>query len=82
MLILTRKENEEIIINSEIVIKIISASDNQIKLGIKAPEHIQILRGELYEEIKQASIDATEKSSLTPEKLSGIKINRLKGDSK
>ncbi len=79
MLILTRKENEEIIINSEIVIKIISASDNQIKIGIKAPDHIQILRGELYNKIKQSLIDASQNSTITPVKFNGVKLNKMKG---
>jgi carbon storage regulator len=57
MLILTRKINEEIIINSDIRIKIISISENQIKLGITAPENMPILRGEIYEKVKQIAIN-------------------------
>ncbi|MFZ0452487.1 MAG: carbon storage regulator CsrA [Ignavibacteriaceae bacterium] len=64
MLILTRKINEEIIINSEIRIKILSISENQIKLGISAPENMEILRGEIFERVKQIAI------SLPSEKVS------------
>ena len=44
MLILTRKLNEEIKIGSGITVKIISISDNTVKLGIDAPQNIQIVR--------------------------------------
>ena len=56
MLILTRKINEEIIINSDIRIKILSISENQIKIGITAPENMEILRGEIFERVKQIAI--------------------------
>lgn len=56
MLILTRKINEEIIINSEIRIKILSISENQIKIGISAPENMEILRGEIFERVKRIAI--------------------------
>lgn len=58
MLVLTRKINEEIKIGSDIVIKIISTSDNQVKIGIDAPKSIQILRGEVYEKIKESTLQA------------------------
>lgn len=57
MLILTRKINEEIIINSEIRIKILSIAENQIKIGITAPENMEILRGEIYERVKNIAIN-------------------------
>lgn len=58
MLVLTRKINEEIKIGSDIVIKIISTSDNQVKIGIDAPKSVQILRGEVYEKIKESTLQA------------------------
>lgn len=59
MLILTRKTDEEIIIDSEIKIKILSISENQIKIGISAPENIRIFRAEVYERIKNFNIQAS-----------------------
>ena len=52
MLILTRKVDEEIIINSEIVVKILSISEGHIKIGISAPKDVDIFRGEIYEQVK------------------------------
>ncbi|MFA4923021.1 MAG: carbon storage regulator CsrA [Ignavibacteriaceae bacterium] len=77
MLILTRKIDEEIIIDSEIKIKIISISENNIKLGITAPPNIEILRGEIYEKVVQSTREAffQSKNSLTP--LPKLKINKL-----
>lgn len=78
MLILTRKINEEIIINSDIRIKILSISENQIKIGISAPENMEILRGEIFERVKQIAI------SLPNEKVNAeAKIGKeIKGFSK
>ena len=47
MLILERKNGDELIINSDIVIKIITTSEGHVKLGVNAPPGVQILRGEI-----------------------------------
>ena len=47
MLILTRKPNESIVINDNVVIKILSVMGNKIRIGIEAPEHINIVRDEV-----------------------------------
>jgi len=77
MLILTRKTNEEIIINSEIRVKVLSISDNQIKLGITAPHEVEILRGEIYDKVKESAIDASKQSSQDIKNLPKLKINKL-----
>ena len=50
MLILTRKRSETIQIGDEITIKVIRTGRNTVKLGIDAPSHIRVLRGELTSE--------------------------------
>lgn len=61
MLVLTRKNGETIKIGDDIEITILSSKNDQVKIGIKAPKNVEILRKELYEEIqsenKQASQD-------------------------
>jgi len=52
MLILTRKPNESIIINGNIEIKIIEASDGRVRIGIDAPKTMEIHRKEIYEKIQ------------------------------
>lgn len=59
MLILTRKEDESIKIGDNILIKVISISGNQVKLGIDAPKNSLIFRYELYEKIKQENLESS-----------------------
>ncbi len=51
MLVLTRKLNQEIIIQDNIVIKILEVNENGVKIGIQAPKSISVHRQEVYEEI-------------------------------
>jgi len=47
MLVLTRKQNEKIVIGDEITITIVRAKGKSVRLGIEAPPHIRVLRGEV-----------------------------------
>ena len=47
MLVLARKENERLIIDGEIVVTVVRASNGSVRLGIDAPAHISIKREEL-----------------------------------
>ena len=49
MLVLTRKRDEAIKIGDEIIIKVIQTGRGTVKLGIEAPAHVRVLRGELIE---------------------------------
>lgn len=49
MLVLTRKRAETIQIGDEILIKVIKTGPGSVKLGIEAPGHIRVIRGELVE---------------------------------
>ncbi|TWT46971.1 hypothetical protein KOR42_43150 [Thalassoglobus neptunius] len=55
MLVITRKPNEEIVIDGGITVKVISTSNGRVKLGIVAPENVRIVRGEIAfrEELRQ-----------------------------
>lgn len=52
MLIITRKAGESLIIDDNIEIVISKVQDGNVKIGIKAPKNISILRKEIYEEVK------------------------------
>lgn len=78
MLILTRKLNEEIVLNSETKIKILSIGDNQVKIGIDAPPRVKIYRGELFDRIKQETEEAIYKSSEMVINISKLRLNKLK----
>ena len=77
MLILTRKLNEEIKIGSGITVKIISISDNSVKIGIDAPQNIQIVRTELYDKVKESSVMATKSVNEKPANLARLKIKKI-----
>lgn len=77
MLILTRKLNEEINIDGEITIKIISISDNQVKLGIEAPKDVQIIRKEVLDRVKESTKDALKKVKEKPSEIKGLKIKKI-----
>ncbi len=60
MLVLSRKENESIIINDDIEIKVISLRQDQVKIGIVAPKTVKIYRKEIFDEIQAANIAAAQ----------------------
>ena len=49
MLVLSRKQGEQIRIGEGITITVLGVRGGVIKLGIDAPQHLRILRGELME---------------------------------
>ena len=59
MLILSRKQDDSVMIGDDIEIRVISIDKGSVRLGFSAPESYVILRGELKEAItsqnKQAS---------------------------
>jgi len=49
MLILTRKVDQAIVIQGNIVVTVLRVERDRVKLGISAPEEITVLRDELLE---------------------------------
>lgn len=49
MLVLARKIGEEIIIGDDIRVKVIRVDGKVVRLGIDAPDHVGILRKELFD---------------------------------
>jgi len=52
MLILTRNSGESIIINNNIVVRVLSIRGGQIRLGIDAPKEISVHREEIHDKIQ------------------------------
>ena len=51
MLVLSRKKNESIVINSDIVVTVIEVRGDKVRLGIVAPKDVPVHREEVYEAI-------------------------------
>jgi carbon storage regulator len=54
MLVLSRKVNETIIINDNIVITVVDIRGDKVRLGIEAPKDVPVHRQEVYDAIKRA----------------------------
>ncbi|MCS7023023.1 MAG: carbon storage regulator CsrA [Gemmataceae bacterium] len=48
MLVLSRKKNESVIINNDIVITVIEIRGDKVRLGIVAPKDVPVHREEVY----------------------------------
>ena len=51
MLVLSRKKNESIVINDNVVITIVEVRGDKVRLGIVAPRDVSVHREEVYEAI-------------------------------
>ena len=78
MLVLSRREDESIIVNDNIEIKIIGIKQDQVKIGIVAPKDVKIFRKEIYDEIQKANIAAAS----TTVKIGDLKNALSKKDTK
>ena len=55
MLILTRKQNESVIIGDDIKVTVLSDHHGQVKLRVEAPEDVEIWREEIYDRINEGN---------------------------
>ncbi|MCL1925234.1 MAG: carbon storage regulator CsrA [Defluviitaleaceae bacterium] len=60
MLALTRKKGQSIMIADDIEIVVISITQDQVKLGIRAPREIPVNRKEIYLAIAESNREAKE----------------------
>src|SRR6185369_7016524 len=51
MLVLSRKKNESIVINNDIIITVVEIRGDKVRLGIVAPKDVPVHRQEVYEAI-------------------------------
>ena len=71
MLILSRKSGESIVIDGQIVVKMVRVEGDVVKLGIEAPSEVPVHRKEVYEEIQRSNQQALTKQSTPLPKLAG-----------
>ena len=51
MLVLSRKKNESIVINNDIIVTVVEIRGDKVRLGIVAPKEVPVHREEVYEAI-------------------------------
>jgi carbon storage regulator len=49
MLVLSRKQGERLHIGDDITISVLEVQGRRIRIGIEAPSHVRVVRGELRE---------------------------------
>lgn len=78
MLVLSRKINETILIGDNIEIVVVAVAGDNVRLGIRAPKDVKILRSEVYEDIQKQNQEAAS-SPLHDEDISA-KLQQMLGD--
>ena len=53
MLVLTRHTSERIRIGDDIEILVVAVRENKVRLGVKAPANVPVLREEVYQQIQK-----------------------------
>jgi len=53
MLVLGRKPQQSIIINTNIKVTVLSIDHHQIRIGIEAPKDVEVHREEIFKKIQQ-----------------------------
>jgi carbon storage regulator len=51
MLVLSRKKNESIVINNDVIVTVVEIRGDKVRLGIVAPKDVPVHRQEVYEAI-------------------------------
>ena len=62
MLVIRRRAGETLLIGGEIEIEILETGSSQVKLGIRAPKHVLVLRKEIQVTGQQNVLAAKQKS--------------------
>ena len=58
MLVLTRRAGESVMIGNDVVITVLEARGDVIRLGIQAPRDVQVHREEVFRELQSANREA------------------------
>ena len=58
MLVLTRRAGESVMIGDDVVITVLEARGDVVRLGIQAPREVQVHREEVYKELRDVNREA------------------------
>lgn len=68
MLVLSRKKNESVVINNDIVVTVVEVRGDKVRLGIVAPKDVPVHRQEVYQAILAAAASKMEITDDQPAK--------------
>ena len=60
MLVLSRKTDQSLILGEDITITVLGIEGDRVKLGIRAPRSVSVLREEVYEQLRAANQGAAD----------------------
>ncbi len=81
MLILSRKESEQVCLGNDIVLTIVRVSNDKVRVGVTAPSDVKVLRGELQSQTIEIKIHRPEEIPIAPnETVKGESVQRRAGD--
>jgi len=72
MLVLSRRLNETIRIGDEICIRVVGVGPDTVRLGIEAPPHVSVHRGEVYERIQRENMAAAHAPLIAMERAASL----------
>lgn len=81
MLVLVRRRDESIVIAGDIIVTVLGVEGDRVKLGIKAPREVSILRRELCEQVicenRAAAGPSLDAQRILPELKSKLMASKL-----
>lgn len=72
MLVLTRKPGERILIGDDIVITVLDARRDGVRLGIEAPKGVKIQRDEVVRAVTEANVAAAAADADAEERIKAL----------
>lgn len=72
MLVLARRVDQSLMLGDDIEVKILSVDGDTVRIGIRAPKSILVLRKELYTEVAIENRTANQVTNEDIDKLSGL----------
>lgn len=58
MLVLTRRAGESIMIGKDVVVTVLEARGDQVRIGVEAPRDVRIHREEIYRQVEEENAAA------------------------
>ncbi|MEX1041676.1 MAG: carbon storage regulator [Pirellulaceae bacterium] len=66
MLVLSRKEGQDIVLGDNIVVRVMRTQGNRVQIGIEAPADVRITRGELAAKVSDEPAPANRVAEVFP----------------